>query len=50
MSSQLHVPIALLPGKGLDRRLGGSHSQSGRGGEKKKSRALPGIEALSSSS
>jgi hypothetical protein len=41
MSGQLHVPAALLPGKqpqvpiGLDRRLGGPQSQSGRHGEVK---------------
>jgi hypothetical protein len=39
VSGQLHVPVALLLGKGtsylFDRRLGGPKSQSGRGGEEK---------------
>jgi hypothetical protein len=28
----------------LDRRLGGAHSRSGRGGEEKSSQPLPGLE------
>jgi len=36
MSSQLHAPAALLPGKQLqypmDRKLGGPQSRSGKGG------------------
>jgi hypothetical protein len=41
VSGQLHAPATLLPGKKprhpLDRRLGGSQSRSGRGGEEKNS-------------
>jgi hypothetical protein len=41
-------PLYLLgksPSYQLDRRLGGPQSQSGSGGEKKKSQSLPEIEA-----
>jgi hypothetical protein len=48
VSGQLHALAALPPGKEpwypLDRRLGGSQSRSGRGGEEKNSQPLPGIE------
>jgi hypothetical protein len=48
VSGQLHDPAALPPGKELhyplDRRLGGSHSHPGRGGEEKNSQPLPGLE------
>jgi hypothetical protein len=48
VSGQFHAPAALPPGKypwyPLDRRLGGSQSRSGRGGEEKNSRPPPGIE------
>jgi hypothetical protein len=48
MSGQLHAPAALLPRKNiwypLDRRLGGTQSRSGRGGEEKNSQPPPGIE------
>jgi hypothetical protein len=47
-SGQLHAPAGLLQGKGpwyqLDKRLGGSQSRSGHGGEEKNSQALPGLE------
>jgi hypothetical protein len=45
---QLHTPVALPPGKEpwypLDRRLGGSQSQSVHRGEEKYSQPLPGFE------
>jgi hypothetical protein len=48
VSGQLHAPAALPPGKEpwypLDRRLGGSQSRSGRGGEEKNSQQLPVLE------
>jgi hypothetical protein len=48
VSGQLHAPAALLPRKGpwypLDRKLGGSQSRSGRGGEEKNSQPPRGIE------
>jgi hypothetical protein len=48
VSDQLHAPAALFPGKEpwypLDRRLGGSQSRSGRGGEEKNFQPPPGIE------
>jgi hypothetical protein len=47
LSGQFHATAALLPRErapGLDRRLGGSQSRSGRGGEKKNSQPLSGIE------
>jgi hypothetical protein len=49
MSGQLHLPVALPPGKGppwypLDRRLGVPQSRSGRGGEEKNSQPLPAHE------
>jgi hypothetical protein len=48
VSGEIHAPAALLPGKEplypLDRRMGGSQSRSGRGGEKQNSQPLPGIE------
>jgi hypothetical protein len=41
VSSHLHAPAALIPGKNpshpLDRRLGGPQSRSGRGGEEENS-------------
>jgi hypothetical protein len=40
MSGQIHA-AAWYP---LDRRLGGTQSRSGRGGEEKNSRPLPGLE------
>jgi hypothetical protein len=47
VSGQLHVPVALIPGKDigypLDRRLGGLQDRSGRCGEKKNIAVL-GIE------
>jgi hypothetical protein len=52
VSGQLHTSAALPPEKeppGMDKRLGGPHSRSGRGGEEKKSQPQPGIEPLSSS-
>jgi len=39
-------PHGKSPGYLLDRRLGGSHSRSRRGGEEKNSQALPGLEPL----
>jgi len=43
VSGQLHTSAALSPGKSpcypLDRRLGGPHIRSGRGGEEKNSRS-----------
>jgi hypothetical protein len=48
VSSQLHAPAALLPGKEplypLDARLGGPQSRSGHGGEEKNSQPPPGID------
>jgi hypothetical protein len=48
VSGQLHAPAALPQGKSswyaLDRRLGGPQSRSGRGGEEKKFKLLPGIK------
>jgi hypothetical protein len=48
VSSQLHAPTSLTPGKEplvpLDRRLVGPQSRSGRSGEEKNSQPLPGIE------
>jgi hypothetical protein len=45
VTGQLHAPAALPPGKEpLDRRLGGTQSRSGRGGEEKNSQPPPGIE------
>jgi len=48
VSGQLHALAALPPWKSpwypLDRRLGGSQSRSGRGGEEKNSQLPPGIE------
>jgi hypothetical protein len=48
VSCQLHAPAAMPPGKipwyQLDRRLGGLHSRSGRGGEEKNSQPLPGLK------
>jgi len=48
ISDQLHNPATLLLGKEPllpnGRRLGGSHSQSGKGGEEKNSQPLPGLE------
>jgi hypothetical protein len=49
VSGQLHAPAALpswkkSPWYPLDRRLGGSQSLSGRGGEEKNSQPPPGIE------
>jgi hypothetical protein len=50
VSGQLHAPVALPPGKNplvlMYRRLGGSQSRSGRGGEEKNSQPLPGLEPL----
>jgi hypothetical protein len=47
-SGQIHAPAALTPGKSprypLYRRLGGSQSRSGRGGEEKNSQLPSGIE------
>jgi hypothetical protein len=40
VSDQLHAP-AVLPYYPLDRRLGGSQSRSGRGGEEKNSQPPP---------
>jgi hypothetical protein len=52
VSSYTHGPGALSPGKEslhpLDKRLGGTQSLSGRGGEEKESQPLPGIELPSS--
>jgi hypothetical protein len=49
VSGQLHVPAALPQGKNpwysLDRKLSGTQSRSGRGGEEKNSQPLPGIES-----
>jgi hypothetical protein len=54
LSGQLHAPAALSPLKELqyplDRMLGGPQSRSGRGGEKKNSQPLPGIQLLSARS
>jgi hypothetical protein len=48
VSGQLHTPAALPQGKSLRyplyRRLGGSQSRSGRGGEEKNSQTPLGIE------
>jgi hypothetical protein len=48
MSDQFHAPAALPQEKSpwypLDRRLGGSQSRSGRGGEEKNSQPPSGIE------
>jgi len=46
VSGQLHAPTALLPGKEplSTRRVGGPQRQGGRGGEKKNSQPLPGLE------
>jgi hypothetical protein len=48
VSGQLHVPAAFpqekSPCKPLDRRLDGSQSQYGRGGEEKNSQPLLGLE------
>jgi hypothetical protein len=49
VSGQLHAPTALPQEKEshwypLARRLGGSQSRSGRGGEEKNSQSPPGIE------
>jgi hypothetical protein len=48
VNGQLHAPAALPQGKSprypSDRRLGGSQSRSGRGGEEKNSKTPPGIE------
>jgi hypothetical protein len=48
VSSQFHAPAALPsrkePWYPLDRRLGGPHSRSGRGGEEKNTQPPPGIE------
>jgi hypothetical protein len=52
VSGQLHAPAALPQGKSpwypLNRRLGGSQSRSGRGGEEKNSQPPPGIEPYNS--
>jgi hypothetical protein len=49
-SGQLHSPATLPQGKSpwypLDRRTSGPQSRSGRGGEKKNSYHLPGLESL----
>jgi hypothetical protein len=48
VSGKLHAPAALPPGKGhrysLDRKLGGAHIRSERGGAEKNSHPLPGLE------
>jgi hypothetical protein len=48
VSGQLHVPVALPPGKRpcypLDRRLSGPQSRSGHDGEEKNSQPPPGLE------
>jgi hypothetical protein len=48
VSGQLHAPAGLPQGKSplhlLDRRLGGPQSRSGRCGEEKNSKPLPGLE------
>jgi hypothetical protein len=48
VSGQLHGPAALphanSPCYPLDRRLGGTQSLSGHGGEEKNSQPLPGLE------
>jgi hypothetical protein len=48
VSDQLHAPAAFPPRKEpwypLDRRLGGTQSRSGRGGEEKNSQPPPGTE------
>jgi hypothetical protein len=48
VSGQFHAPAALLPGKSplypLDRGLVGPQSRSGRGGKKKNSQPLSGLE------
>jgi hypothetical protein len=48
VSGQVHVPVALPPGKKpvvpLDRRLGGPQSRSGCDGEEKNSQPPPEIE------
>jgi hypothetical protein len=44
MSSQLHAPAALPPGKGSLVHIGRPQSRSGRCGEEKNSQALPGLE------
>jgi hypothetical protein len=48
VSGQLHAPAALPQGKSpwypLDRKLGGPHSRSAYGGEKKNSQSLPGLK------
>jgi len=48
VNDQLHVPVGLHPGEKpcypLDRRLGGSQSRSGHGGEEKNFQPLPGLE------
>jgi len=50
VSGQVHATSALPPGKNLqyplDRKLGGPHSRSGRGGEEKKVSAPDGNRAL----
>jgi hypothetical protein len=43
VSDQLHAPAALLPGKESPLPIG-PQSRSGRGGEKKYSQPLPGLE------
>jgi hypothetical protein len=48
VSDQRHTPTALPPGKDplifIDRRLGGTQSRSGPGGEEKNSQPPPGLE------
>jgi len=48
VSCQLHVPATLPQGQSRlypwDRRLCGTHSRSGHGGEEKNSQPLPGLE------
>jgi hypothetical protein len=48
VSGELHAPAALPQGKSpwyqLDRRLGGTQSRSGRGGEEKNSQPPSGME------
>jgi len=48
VSGKLHAPAALPQGKSpwypVDRRLGGTQSRHGRGGEEKNSQPPPGIE------
>jgi hypothetical protein len=48
VSGRLHAPAALPQGNSplypLDRRLDGSQSRSGRGGEDKNSQPMPGLE------